>query len=390
MEFEVPYNGDDRIIDYYISKRNVVGMVYGRAEDGYPQGRKTVRRSLITMGQLRSQVARLLDAGIPFNYVLNGTSHSNQEYDRVYRTAFINHVKRIRDIGCSVVTIANPILTEAVLQHVPDISIFTSIMLEIDCLARLSTFVRGRNIKYVCISKTILKNFYALEIIAKFCRKHGITPVLLTNDPCLRACPYTGHHNDTLSQMTGGGAWAGSYCRLKCTQEFINDPANIVSASFIRPEDISVYNRLGFDLFKLCDRKQTYEFLVRALDAYSAQSYDGNLSLLMAPWCASDGAAHSTPKAVFEMEFRDMPENVCRSSLRFSPSINNRALDGYLSHWERIKRHGCANSDCNDCQYCRSVAERAIRVCVDTALLNNNLSNATKAMVSLDKRSLLS
>lgn len=358
FKFEVPYNGDSRLIASYRDFEDKITMVYGRAEDGYPQGRKTEGEKPISLKDI-FKVAKLIAGwGIKFNYILNGTSHGNREFDRTYRKEFVAFVKKLADGGVSIVTIGNLFLLEVIASEVPQVEVFASALLEVDCLVRLKEVVKlGAN--YVCLSKTLLKNFKALENIVNHSDVRAEF-VLLVNDPCLHHCAYTHYHNEMLSISTSGGPQCISYCRMHCTKNFASDAGQIVSASFIRPEDLRAYYNMGFRTFKLCDRKQTTKWILRALGAYADEFYDGNLSDIMAPW-SKQGGSYEFPRELSMKDFEDQGMVVLRDHLRFTPIIDNKKLDGYLDHWIQHKRNGCRDEDCKSCGHCARIALLAVK-----------------------------
>lgn len=356
--FEVPFNGDVELIQAYGDYKDRIAMVYGRAEDGYPQGRKTINAPVITLENVFRQTEILRGWGIKFNYLINGTSHGNREFNRQYRRDFVAHVRNLATNGVEVVTIGNPFLLEVVANEVPGIELFASVLMEVDCLARLKE-ISKLGVRYVCLSKTLLKNFKALKNISM----HGnanVEPVLLANDPCLHHCALTAYHNDTLSHLTGGGVSCDSYCRLHCTRSFASDRRQIVSASFIRPEDLRVYSGLGYSMFKLCDRKQTTPWILRAVQAYVREYYDGNLAEIMAPWSRHEGV-YDFPRELKKADFGTAGSDEFRDYLRFVPSIDNRSLDGYLDYWRDQKLSGCRDEDCDACCHCAQLATVALR-----------------------------
>lgn len=383
--FEVPFNGDDELIRAYGEYKDRIAMVYGRAEDGYPQGRKTNKAPAITLENIFRQAETLRGWGIKFNYLLNGTSHGNREFDKRYRNDFVSHVRSLAANGVEVVTIGNPFLLEVVANEVPGIELFASVLMEIDCLARLKE-ISKLGVRYVCLSKTLLKNFMALENISM----HGnvnVEPVLLANDPCLHHCALTAYHNDTLSHLTGGGASCDSYCRLHCTRSFASDRRQIVSASFIRPEDLRVYSGLGYSMFKLCDRKQTTPWIIRTLQSYVREYYDGNLAEIMAPWNRHEGT-YDFPRELKKADFESADVSEFRDHLRFMPSIDNRSLDGYLDYWREQKPNGCRDEDCDTCGHCAQVAAVALRGDpLKTRTVVRNIETALAVSTSIEPES---
>lgn len=374
--FDVPYNGDPELIQFYIKHKKYIEMVYWRAEDWYPQWRKTNTGKCITLQDIFEENKKLAIEGITFNYLLNGTSHGNQEYDPKYRKKFIKHVRYLKDNGIRMVTIGNLFLLEAVINEVKWINVAASILLEIDSLVKVQTMY-DLWVRCIFLSKVILKNFNALKNIHEFNKKHpDLKLFLLANDPCLNHCLYTNYHNETLSLLTGSNKQCNSFCRMQCTKRFISDPQTIIKSSFIRPEDLLIYSNIWFKLIKLCDRKQTTIWIKNMLRAYIEKKYDGYISDIMAPWSRHNGEYPKTIK-IHMLDFIKNGYDSYRDYLRFSPRIKNRDLDNYLDFFVKNKPNWCNNEDCSKCWYCTSVA---MKLWLATEkILKMNLTNAVKA-----------
>jgi len=358
IKFDIPFNGDFELVDFIKEHSPVVEMVYGRAEDGYPQGRNTTNRPPITLEGITKATESLNKKGIKFNYLINGNDHGNKEFNSTYRKKFITFVKDLKQRGVEIVTIGNLFLLEVVSQKVSDISLGASIIVEPDNLTRIKQIAKA-GAKYITLSKTLLKNFSGLTEISKN-MPSGAIPILLANDPCLHHCAYTDYHNNILSHFTSEGTEYVNYCRLHCTQDFAEDPRKVISASFIRPEDIKGYNEMGFELFKLCDRKQTTSWLKNVINAYLNGTYEGNLSDLMAPW-SNIGGKYPYPHKITQEEIKEKGFQGIRGLVRFTPNIDNKSMDNYLDYWKEVKTSGCANEDCDKCNYCATVAEKAYK-----------------------------
>jgi len=55
------------------------------------------------------------------------------------------------------------------------------------------------------------------------------------------------------------------------------EPVNYVRANWIRPEDLGLYEKLGFHNFKIVERNTPTPILLERVRAYAARRYDGNL-----------------------------------------------------------------------------------------------------------------
>ena len=375
-KLEVPFNGDLKLMETYGRFRKNIAIVYGRSEDGYPQGRNTTKEQPIRIKTIFKLVDMLKSQGIRFNYLLNGSCHGNREFGKRYKKDFVDFVKRLDDNEVYGVTIGNPFLLDLVRERAQKIKIFGSVLLEVDNLTRLKQLGTQNGLDYICLSKTLLKNFDALEAIAKF-KPAGVELIVLANDPCLHNCALTGYHNNTLSHFSAEGGEYPNYCRLHCNADFAKDPRKVISASFVRPEDLGAYQKLGIGIFKLCDRKQTTPWLINTIEAYANGVYNGDLSDIMAPW-SNTGGKYPPIEKIQEKDFVKGDMQRIRPNIRFSPSIQNRALDGYLEFWQKIKTGGCANEDCDHCNYCQKIANRAYTPSIERYKVV--VSNITKAL----------
>lgn len=355
-KFEVPFNGDLGLLDVINELSEHIELVYGKAEDGFPQGRNTRKQKPISLEDIEKVAKYVQERGIRFNYILNGICHGNHEFEQKYRKRFVWFIKEIEKRGINLVTLGNPFLIELVKQEVPEMDVVGSVLLGVDNLTRLKQMART-GIAYICLSKTLLKNFNVLKNIADN-MPVGVRPILLANDPCLQSCAYTQYHNNILSHFSSEGGEYVNYCRLHCTQDFASDPRKVISASFIRPEDLREYVLKGYNLFKLCDRKQTTDWISSVLHAYVSGRYNGNLSDLMAPW-SNIGGKYSLPTPIYEEDVLTEGFDGIRSNLRFSPKIDNRKMDGYLDFWKKSKPQGCENENCDACNHCLIVAKQA-------------------------------
>jgi len=55
------------------------------------------------------------------------------------------------------------------------------------------------------------------------------------------------------------------------------DPIEFLMSNFIRPEDLSIYEKMGFNLFKLAGRRASTSWMLNVIDAYQSRNYDGNV-----------------------------------------------------------------------------------------------------------------
>lgn len=118
---------------------------------------------------------------------------------------------------------------------------------------------------------------------------------------------------------------------------------------WIRPEDLVVYEGLGFDRFKIAGRNKRTEWLVRAVKAYANRKYDGNLLDIV-----SYPQGRAVPKVMEKVggpKDYDVLKEVYVDNTKFPPN------------WLSFFRYNqCEERSCSECGYCTAVAREVMRV----------------------------
>jgi len=176
------------------------------------------------------------------------------------------------------------------------------------------------------------------------------------------------------------GGFLIDWCLLRCTEMKLRDPVNYLRSEWIRPEDLRLYEGMGFDLFKVAERDLPTPVMVNRVRAYAARRYDGNLLDLVQPFALRgvDGADRyfrKGPGWFLRFLLRPGLVNPARmlllkrlADLRHltrpveDPApviVDNRALDGFM---ERFRDTGCRDQACDTCRWCHDFAGKAVRV----------------------------
>jgi hypothetical protein len=183
-----------------------------------------------------------------------------------------------------------------------------------------------------------------------------------------------------------GQSWNGNrgffidWCFLQCTEMKLRDPVNYLRSEWIRPEDLHVYEDLGYDLFKIAERDIPTPFMVKRVRAYAGRRYDGNLLDLIQPYAfhgvkENDRYYRRGPGWILRFLLRPLLVNPARmmllkrvADLRHMTRplageapvyIDNRALDGFL---DRFRESGCRDVDCGECRWCHEFVPKAVRI----------------------------
>ncbi len=205
---------------------------------------------------------------------------------------------------------------------------------------------------------------------------------LIANASCLLHCAYEPTHMQLLTQSSRSGKGSDrfclDYCVLHCSYRRLQDPVNFIRACWIRPEDLSRYESLGYSYFKILERSCPLDLLVKRVQAYTARSFDGNPYELVAPMASItrklEATLFSRVRMVLSMAQlqkvkmaslldihaymkREIPDEFSRE--KAPVYIDNKVLDGFL---EEASRHSCGTTDCKGCGVCEAYTEKAVTV----------------------------
>lgn len=133
----------------------------------------------------------------------------------------------------------------------------------------------------VVLDRSLNRNRDGLARTADAVRKRfpGSAIVLLANEGCLPHCPYKAAHDahiSLVSQRLCADRTFEANRRYACLSDFFERPERILASPFIRPEDAEWYQDHA-DVLKICGRTRGAGFLTRAVEAYEAGRWNGNL-----------------------------------------------------------------------------------------------------------------
>ena len=89
------------------------------------------------------------------------------------------------------------------------------------------------------------------------------------------------HQNGFAHASDDNGTLFIDYCLLRCSRLRLTDPSQFIKSAWIRPEDLGVYEEMGYTTFKLLERGIPSSELLRRVKAYSERRFEGNLADLL-------------------------------------------------------------------------------------------------------------
>ncbi len=279
-------------------------------------------------------VARHVEAarrrGIPFYYALNYTCFGAQEFTAQWQRWVVELLAWLEGIGAEGVIVASPYLAELVKRR-STLRLHVSLGAQVDSVPKV-LYWQEVGADAIYLDDALNRDFQALAAARKVAR---CQLVLSVNVGCILHCPLRIHHGAFLSharECPPGGYV--DYSLLRCCLARASGPAQMLKLPWIRPEDLGLYEEMGFEAFKIWGRTQGEEWLLRVATAYARRRYEGDLNDLLDP-----------------------VDNVAPFG-RLPYRLRNDRLTGFLAGLRgRPCRLGCAS-----CRYCEEWAQRAVEV----------------------------
>lgn len=383
MRLSVATNFDPALVEA-MREFPVVELFGKLREDAVGGGRAPYQLARVSRRRLAAHVRHARDAGIGFNYLLNASCLGNREMTRAGQREIEDLAGWLRDIGVESVTVSSPYLLRLVKARYPGLKVRVSVFAGVDRVRKAQMWEEMGADCIVLDSILVNREFRTLERIRKGVR---CDLELLVNNNCLSGCALSPMHMNALSHA--GQSWHGNrgfvidWCFLRCTEIKLREPVNYIRSEWIRPEDLHVYEGLGYDLFKIAERDIPTEVMTTRVRAYAGRRYDGNLLDLVQPYAFSGPGGSEryyrrglgwllrfvlrpglvNPARMVRLKRLADLRHMTRSVEGEAPVfVDNRALDGFL---ERFRESGCRDADCAECRWCHEFAERAVRIDAD-------------------------
>ena len=274
--FCIPCNWDPQLVES-LGTFPVIHYLYGKlSNDEIGGGRPFFKLPHPNKTFVKNYLKKARQKNLHFNYLLNSSCIGNKEYRKGGRKKILNLLKWAVDIGVDYVTVALPYLAEIIKTNFPKMNICVSKMAFV-CDGRQAKFWEDLGAREITLNPDVNRNFKKLEQIRKSVR---CDLILLVNEACLYHCPYVYYHanSDSHASQTGSTQNYICYSRIFCEKIFITDTSQIIRSTFIRPEDLHFYEKIGINKFKLVGRTRPTDWILTALRAYVDRRQEGNLA----------------------------------------------------------------------------------------------------------------
>lgn len=305
-----------------------VERVYGSLSDE-PGGR--AKRWLPSAGEqeVAGHIAQCRSRGIGFVYAMNAACTGAYEFTAEGQKWLAERLGWLVEAGAEGVVTANPYIIEMVKRRYPELRVILSSLVHLDSVDQ-ALFYEDLGVDAIYLPEYINRNFKLLRALKK---RLSCELVVILNLACLIHCPLRDYHANFISHASESldrGCYL-DYSLAKCTQLKSASPVEVIKAPWIRPEDLYRYEKIGITHFKLGGREKGREWILRAVAAYAARQYSGNLNDLV---IGLDGVDPFGP---------------------FPIHLDNTRLNGFLDFFNKKD----CRLGCEGCNYCQEWLERA-------------------------------
>lgn len=289
MKFSVGYQmtGDGAFPDAIVEKRSQISEVYF-SWGSYANGRNSqlLQKELTPWEAQRRQendIAKISQAGIPLNLLFNAMCYGKDSQSRAFFAGIGETVDYLQQrYLLRSVTTTSLLIARFLKENFADLDIRASVNMGIGTTEGMDYVSEYYDSFYLC--RELNRDFNAIRALKKWCDDHGKTLYALANSGCLNHCSAHALHDNLvaheaeISQMDNGYAFEGICGKYLKKPE--HHRALIESTSYIRPEDIHLYEGL-FPAMKLATRVNANP--VRVLRAYTEGRYSGSTLELLEP-----------------------------------------------------------------------------------------------------------
>jgi collagenase-like PrtC family protease len=371
MKLTVPANYDLEVVPELA--RYPVTEVYGKLPgDLVGGGRPSYMGTPLGARALARYVAVLEQHGIAFNYLLNSSCQGNREWTRRWQNRLMRLLDWLGDIGIRHVTVSTPFLLEIIKARFPKFTVKVGIYAQVDT-PRRAKFWEDLGADAINLeSFSINRDFSRLAAIRDSVR---CDLQLIANHCCLPNCPLQSYHQNGFAHSSDGSRTIFiDYCFLRCSQMRLEDPSLFIKSAWIRPEDLSRYEKLGYTTFKLIERGMPSVELLKRVAAYSARRFDGNLAELILPYCFQQPVHRSRfwmlryfckPFQLAPLKLLGLLDLVRSQGMLFPKQHSPVHIDASQipgDFLDAFEYRDCAATDCNSCGHCETVSRQAVRI----------------------------
>ncbi len=210
---------------------------------------------------------------------MNGSCFGGLEFSRSFQEKISSFVKYLDDINADSTTVMNPFLIDIIRRNSQRIEIIASSFTEVTEPVKIAR-LKSRGADRIVLHQNVYRNFEMLKVLLK---TSGLALEIIPNQGCVNQCEnFISHINVVAHSSTATeqdiryfGEFDTPIQRCRTIRQ--TDPIEFLMSCFIRPEDLGIYEEIGFNTFKFAGRGSSTEWMLNVIDAYVSRSYEGNI-----------------------------------------------------------------------------------------------------------------
>lgn len=370
MKLSVACNWDKALVEGLSSYKEVDSVFAKLSSDALGGGRSSFVIPKLSRKATEDYIKYTQARGIKFYYLYNGACLGGMEFSKSGRKRLLHELDWAAcKAGVDGITVATNYLFKLARKRHPKLKVGIGIFMRMYEQFDRFKYFEDLGASWIVVNFNANRDFKLLEKLKKTIKRCQLH--LFVNNICLYLCPHFLYHPNVLSHSS---QLRNSSCKVcvdyhtwTCNKMKLDDPSELLKSRWIRPEDLKIYEDLGYEYFKLTDRSRATPWLLRATDAYVNRRYDGDLSDILSLEIPGD---EKNIQQEINRNFRKQLLTYCKSDrvwLKGSfgwgkygrPYIDNNKLNGFLNI-KFFSKHNCLIEDCDKCGYCKRWSNRVI------------------------------
>lgn len=331
--FTAAYNGDSSCLEEYKkcgveeiwTSVNLPQCVFGSGRLKYSFEEK------IGYDQLGKDFRQAKQLGLKTSFLFNPACTGNKEFTPEGMNEIMDIAEFVNTYEVDYIVLGQPFLINAFRRLCPDVRYKISSHYNCNNIGKFELLLEYLNYDVVTVSQFANKNFRLLrEVVGKW---DPDRLEIMCTVPCIMGCPYRTWH----STFTAHGNELPNEYYLPipdhpCSYDTYTHKNIAVSAMFVRNKDISYYQKLGINKFKIGERQYMSEKNIECVRYYTGNTDNGFLPMIFT-------------------------SNKYLSLLSLLKRVNLEAMDGFYDKFFNEECDG-TKYNCNDCDHCMTYADK--------------------------------